>query len=66
MVNNLSTREDFMTFFRDDEKVNLLSPDDRVEIFSQILLGTSDFKKELFDEILSDYSVTHLEVIEVK
>jgi hypothetical protein len=54
------TREDFMNFFRDDEKLNELTADDRVEIFSQILLGSSDFSKKLSDEILSDYSVDNL------
>jgi hypothetical protein len=63
---NQITREDFMTFFRDDESLNTLSVDDRIEIFSTILLGSSDFKKKLFDEVFSDYSVNHLEVIEIK
>jgi hypothetical protein len=60
------TRDDFMTFFRDDESLNTLSADDRVEVFSTILTGSSDFAKELFDEIFSDYCVSHLEVIEIK
>jgi hypothetical protein len=58
--------DDFMTFFRDDDCLNELSVDDRIEVFRTILLGSSDFKKELFDEIFSDYCVSHLEVIEVK
>lgn len=58
------TREDFMTFFRDDEKLNELTVDDRIEVFRTILLGHSDITKELLDEILSDYSVTNLEIIE--
>ena len=45
------TRNDFMNFFRNDEKLNELSVEDRVEVFSTILLGSSDFKKELFDKI---------------
>lgn len=66
MKNLNITREDFMNFFRDDEKLNLLSADDRIEIFSQILIGSSDFTKELLDEILSDYSVPNLEIIEIE
>lgn len=58
------TREDFMKFFRDDEKLNELTVDDRIEIFRTILLGHSDITKELLDDILSDYSVTNLEIIE--
>lgn len=59
-------REDFMAFFRDDECLNKLSPDDRIEVFSTILLGSSDFTKKLFDDIFSDYGIDHLEIIELK
>ena len=59
------TRENFMAFFRDDECLNELSLEDRIEVFSTILLGSSDFKKSLFDEIFSDYSVSHLDIIEI-
>jgi hypothetical protein len=58
-------RNDFMNFFRDTELLNTLSVDDRIEIFSTILLGSSDFKKQLFDDIFTDYCVSHLEVVEV-
>ncbi len=37
-----------MKFFRDTEKLNLLSSDDRIEVFSIILFGSYDFKKKLF------------------
>lgn len=59
------SREDFVNFFRDTEKLNELTPDDRVEIFRTILLGSSDFSKDLLNEILGDYSVDNLEVIEI-
>lgn len=58
------TKDDFMLFFRNDEDLNTLSNDDRIEIFAQILSGGSDFSKELLDNILSDYSVSNLEIIE--
>lgn len=58
-------KEDFMRFFRDTEKLNELTSDDRIEIFRTILLGSSDFSKDLIDEILVDYAVDHLEVIEI-
>lgn len=60
------SREDFMKFFRDEEKLNELTGDDRVEIFSFILSGGSDFTKKLLDEILSDYCVENLEIVEIK
>jgi transcriptional regulator with XRE-family HTH domain len=60
------TREDFMDFFRDDEKLNQLTVDDRVEVFRTVLIGSSDFTKELLDDILSDYNVSNLEIIETR
>jgi hypothetical protein len=60
------TREAFMQFFRDEEKLNELSPDDRIEIFSTILLGSSDITKALLEDILKDYNVSNLEVIETR
>ncbi len=60
------TREEFMEFFRDDEKLNELTVDDRVEIFRTVLVGSSDLTKDLLNEILSDYSVSNLDVIEIE
>jgi hypothetical protein len=59
------TRDDFMEFFRDNEKLNTLSPDDRIEVFSTILLGSSDFSKKLLNDILLDYGVDDLRIVEV-
>lgn len=58
------SRGDFMKFFRDDEQLNELTADDRIEIFRTILLGSSDITKELLNDILEDYSVSNLEIIE--
>lgn len=58
-------RYEFMQFFRDTEKLNELTPDDRVEIFQTILLGSSDITKDLINGILVDYCVDNLEVIEI-
>ena len=55
-------REDFMHFFRDDEKLNMLSADDKVEIFLQILQGSSDITKDLLNELISDYNVHNLKI----
>lgn len=67
MKNNKEiNREDFMQFFRDDEKLNELTPDDRIEVFRTILLGNSDVTKELLEDVMSDYSVSNLKVITVE
>ncbi len=60
------SRDEFMFFFRDTELLNQLSVSDRIEIFETILLGNSDFTKELFERIFIDYSVTHLEITEIE
>lgn len=58
--------EDFMNFFRDSEKLNELTPDDRVEIFRTILVGSSDITMNLLNDVLQDYCVNNLEVIEIE
>jgi len=60
------SREEFLQFFRDDEKLNELTPDDRDEVFRTILLGSCDITKELLEDIISDYSVSNLKVIQIK
>jgi hypothetical protein len=62
---NQISRAEFMDFFRDEDSLNSLTVDDRIEIFSTVLLGSSDFTKKLFDEIFSDYEVRGLKVVEV-
>jgi len=64
MIENKIKRKDFMSFFRDDEQLNTLSNDDRIEVFSHILSGSSDFTKELLEKVLSDYSVSKLIIID--
>jgi hypothetical protein len=54
-----------MDFFRDDEMLNELTADDRLEVFSQVLTGSLDVTKELLDDVISDYSVENLEVVEI-
>ncbi|MBU2904120.1 hypothetical protein KO529_04930 [Arenibacter algicola] len=65
-TSNKINREDFMRFFRDDEKLNTLSTDDRIEIFLQILQGNSDITKELLNELIFDYEVHNLRISQIK
>jgi hypothetical protein len=58
------TRDDFMDFFRDDEKLNTLSNDDRIEIFRTILAGSSDITAELLNDILDDYGINYIAVLD--
>lgn len=54
-----------MQFFRDDEKLNELRVDDRIEMFCTCLVGSNDLSKPLLDSILTDYSVSNLTVIDL-
>lgn len=62
--NSNFTRADFMSFFRDTEKLNELSVDDRLEVFRSILTGSSDISAKMLNELLADYGVGHLKVVE--
>ena len=64
LTQKIISRDAFMSFFRTNESLIQLSVDDRIEVFSTILLGSSDFNKKLFDEIFSDYCISHLSIIE--
>ena len=57
-------RDEFMAFFRDDERLQTLTADDRIEVFGQIMTGNSDFTKTLIESVLKDYCITHLRVLE--
>lgn len=59
-------RQDFMSFFRSDEKLNTLSTDDRIEVFSSILSGSSDITTELLQKLLQDYGVDSIVVYDKK
>lgn len=59
------TRGFIMDLFRSEEIAEILTNDDRVEIFCQILPGSSDITKELLEEIFIDYGIDHLKIIQV-
>jgi len=58
-------RNEFMQFFRDNEMLNLLSIDDRREVFLSILAGASDISRNLLNELLTDYCVDNIEIVEI-
>jgi hypothetical protein len=53
----LATRDDFMSFFRNDDKLNQLSPDDRMEIFQTILQGAADITEASIQTLCDDYDL---------
>nr|WP_064194552.1 hypothetical protein [Acinetobacter baumannii] len=57
-------REHFMDFFRNDEKLEQLTPDDRIEIFLNVLLGSSDIDVKLLNELLNNYDISDIVISE--
>jgi hypothetical protein len=65
-MNENLTREQFMEFFRNDDLLNTLSTDDRIEVFSSILPGNSDFTLDLFEKLFAVYCVNDLMIVKVE
>ncbi|EYD17661.1 hypothetical protein [Acinetobacter baumannii] len=57
-------REHIMDFFRNDEKLEQLTPDDRIEIFLNVLLGSSDIDVKLLNELLNNYDISNIVISE--
>lgn len=57
----------FMDIYRDmDYGMTGLNEDDRVEVFSGILMGSSDFTRELLEEVADNYDVDLGEILGYK
>lgn len=59
---NPLTREDFMSFLRDQDKISTLSMSDKAEIAAQIILKDSLATQQIFKKLLGDvgYNICHL------
>ena len=58
------TRNDFLDFFGNDEQLNQLSADDRIELFLSIMKDGDDITKELLNEVISDYNAD-IEIVDL-
>lgn len=62
----LSTRNVFMDIYRDEFfNEEDVSVDDRHEVFSGIMLGSSDFEAEEINSVLANYNVTHIQAVDI-
>ncbi len=59
------SRQDFMDFFRHDQFHNEVTVDDCIEVFSSVLVGSSDITAELLNDVIGDYNVDNLKVVEL-
>lgn len=62
----IMNRDNFMSFFRNNNMLNSLSVDDRIEIFSTILLEKTDITFELLNNLLIEYDVDDLVIFKIK
>lgn len=57
-------RDVFMHLFRNSDRLHRqLSPDDRVEVFAEILPGKGDIDKELLRGLENDYDVDLVKIL---
>ena len=54
-------RDQIMTYFRLENAEQDLSPDDRIEIFLTVLLGSSDITKDLIEDLFNNYGMEYLQ-----
>ena len=59
------TASDFMEFFNDDEKLNQISEADRIDIFLNVLTGSSDITVKLLNQLLRNYDVCDIEISKI-
>lgn len=52
-------RDEFMAFFRRDDFHEMIKPHDCIEIFLNVLHGSSDITPELIADLKMNYGVTH-------
>jgi hypothetical protein len=57
-------RNTFMEIFRLDTFGDIISADDAHEVFAGVLHGSSDVTKELLDEVLDNYNVGNIDIVE--
>jgi len=60
------TREEVMRFLRQENIHEILSPDDCLEIFLNILGGSSDLTKEILDRLLSNYGIDIRNIVTIE
>jgi len=57
-MSNIGTtlKDDFLRFFRSEHYSDLLTSDEKREIFLTSLQGSSDITRELLEQLCSDYN----------
>lgn len=59
------TRQEFMNAFRGNDWMNEhLTIDDRHEIFIDVLMGSSDLTKKLFEEVCNNYGTDLKDILQ--
>lgn len=62
---SLTTRDQFMTFFRNNDFISMLTNDDKAEIAAQILADESIINHQRLQEVLFEYNLSvHQDVMD--
>jgi hypothetical protein len=57
------TREQFLEYFRSENYAEELSVEDKIEVFSTALAGSSDITYSLLESVCADYDVNLEDII---
>ena len=57
-LQSLTTRDQFMAFFRDNNSISMLTNDDKAEIAAQILAEDAVINHQRLQEVLSEYNLS--------
>ena len=60
---SLTTRDQFMAFFRDNNSISMLTNDDKAEIAAQILAEDAVLNHQRLQEVLSEYNLSAHQVV---
>ena len=62
-LQSLTTRDQFMAFFRDNNSISMLTNDDKAEIAAQILAEDAVINHQRLQEILSEYNLSVHQIV---
>jgi len=62
-LQSLTTRDQFMAFFRDNNSISMLSNDDKAEIAAQILAEDAIINHKRLQELLSEYNLSVQQIV---
>ena len=63
-LQSLTTRDQFMAFFRDNNSISMLTNDDKAEIAAQILAEDAVINHQRLKEVLFEYNLSIHQIVQ--